>query len=241
MRFLSLPQNEAQWHIWRRQGIGASEAAAILGLSPWVTPLQLWARKTGREPDEADNFAMSRGRRLESVIRQLYEARVGWTAQAICVGHDRLPWMRASLDGLDPWGEIIAEFKAPNHVAHAEALRGEVPVYYQPQVYHQLEVTGAVRCDYVSYTEHSDFTEDERLTIVPVEPNPAWQGVLVSLEQHFWECVEKDRAPDWTLEHVRILVERIATMLPATAIQLQDNPCRSKKKKPSARPSTPRS
>ena len=47
------------WLQVRQQGIGSSDAAAAVGLSPYKSPLQLWAEKTGQarfpEPDPKDD------------------------------------------------------------------------------------------------------------------------------------------------------------------------------------------
>lgn len=53
------------WLRQRRKSIGGSDAAAIVGLSVWASPYSLWAEKTGKLPDKADNEAMRQGRDLE--------------------------------------------------------------------------------------------------------------------------------------------------------------------------------
>lgn len=59
----------SQWEI------GASEAAAPLGLSPYDSPLTWWLKKTGRQPRDPENRAMMWGQRLEPVILDDFEAR----------------------------------------------------------------------------------------------------------------------------------------------------------------------
>ncbi len=64
----------------RRSGIGGSDIAAVLGISPWTTPVQLWLDKTGRAPDlPPDEDAAERmhwGRVLEDVVaRHFAESR----------------------------------------------------------------------------------------------------------------------------------------------------------------------
>lgn len=38
------------WLAVRRTGIGSSDAAAAVGLNPYMSPLELWLDKTGRAP-----------------------------------------------------------------------------------------------------------------------------------------------------------------------------------------------
>lgn len=45
--------------------IGASEVSAILGVNPFQSAFEVWARKTGNADPVADNAAMERGRFLE--------------------------------------------------------------------------------------------------------------------------------------------------------------------------------
>lgn len=52
----------------RRGGVGGSEVAGVLGLTPWDTELHIFNRKTGRTPPKPTTPAMDWGKRLEAVI-----------------------------------------------------------------------------------------------------------------------------------------------------------------------------
>ena len=41
-----------KWLEYRRMGIGGSDVAALLGISKWKSPLELWLEKTGQSEDE---------------------------------------------------------------------------------------------------------------------------------------------------------------------------------------------
>lgn len=207
MKFIDLVQGTAAWLAWRRCGIGGSDAATIVGVSPFedATPRKLWRRRIGLdvEPTE-DSFAMRRGRRLEPIARRLYERRTDNLVSAICCQHDQLDWMRASLDGITLAGDLVVEIKAPNYKAHAQALAGEVPEYYWPQVQHQLAVSGACGADYVSYSEHKLYAgTPQELAIVPVLPDADYIGRLIVAEKEFWRCCTQRIEPPergWTID-----------------------------------------
>lgn len=56
----------------RRRHLGGSDAAAVMGLSPWATPVQLWMEKTGRaperKPDPMRERILARGKKLEPIV-----------------------------------------------------------------------------------------------------------------------------------------------------------------------------
>lgn len=56
------------WLQLRKQDVTASDVAAVFGLHPYRTPLQLWADKTSIGHDTPDNAAMRRGRWLEDAV-----------------------------------------------------------------------------------------------------------------------------------------------------------------------------
>ena len=87
----------------------ASESAAVLGISPWVTPYQLWLLKTGRKT-EATNAAMSHGTALEPAARSAYEFQTGNVMQALVMQEGEYS---ASLDGMTLQGDLIVEIKCP--------------------------------------------------------------------------------------------------------------------------------
>ena len=99
--------NEAEWHKARQQGIGGSEAAAIIGKSPWCSNVELWRRKTGRAqaPDISDSEAVKFGHDAEPIIRDLfalnyadkYEVEYGGAFDM--VAHPEHPFIFATLDG----------------------------------------------------------------------------------------------------------------------------------------------
>ena len=76
----ALQEARERWLLERRSGIGASEAAAVLGLSPWKTPLALYAEKIGAVAAKdlaAESEAVEWGKRLEEPIAQAYAEKTG--------------------------------------------------------------------------------------------------------------------------------------------------------------------
>ena len=65
--------DRAEWLGWRKRNVNASEVAALFGpkVRPGLTPLKLWALKTGKIEDDADNPAMRRGRLFEPVVIEI--------------------------------------------------------------------------------------------------------------------------------------------------------------------------
>jgi len=61
MNIVKLVQGSAEWHEHRRSHRNASETPAVLGVSPWTTPFQLWQIKTGRAPQPEVTAAMAHG------------------------------------------------------------------------------------------------------------------------------------------------------------------------------------
>ena len=190
MRTVRLDQQTPAWLNWRLAGIGASDATILSGCPvPWpdpTTPRDLWLLKTGQATAPESTFAQRRGSRLEGPARDLYQRHTGNAVRPVCVEHDQYPWLRASLDGLDAWGDLVVEIKAPRRESHADALAGHVPDYYVPQVQHQLYVTGSSLLHYWSYSENKAFGPGERTALVEVRPDPDYQRRLLLAEWEFW-------------------------------------------------------
>lgn len=184
-------QGTRQWHLWRQGGIGGSDAPPIMGCG-FVSADELLAEKLGGE-QRPDSFAMRRGRKLEPVARKLLCDRTGLHLVPICVQHNEVEWLRASLDGVDFWGETICEIKCPNVVDHEIALGGVVPRHCWPQVQHQLLVTDAEVCLYASYSTAERFGEQDQLAIVEVESDAEYQAKLIEEERKFWEKLSAAR------------------------------------------------
>ncbi len=137
------------WLEERRKGIGASDVAAILGLSPWNTPYALYAEKVGLVPlDAPGTEAMEFGLRAEPMLRAYFEDRTGLRVigEQTNVVHPDHAWAKATLDGYavehgtdDPELAVaVVEFKST-----ADAEWTEVPAHYACQATWQMFVTGA--------------------------------------------------------------------------------------------------
>jgi putative phage-type endonuclease len=136
--------NRGDWLAWRREGIGGSDAAVILGLDAFRSPVELWLDKLGQLPDEPSE-AMELGKALEPVIAERFEQRTGLevNSQQLCVTHRERPWMRATIDGLALNGEeCLYEAKATSGWAWREGTPDHVMV----QIQHSLEVCDLERC-----------------------------------------------------------------------------------------------
>lgn len=139
----TLSHARSDWLAWRRTGIGASDVAAILGLSRWATPYQVWLSKVVELPeDDAEHLAWGHlledaicdevGRRLHTHVAHRQEQR----------SHRDHPHHLATLDG-------IAK-RVPRTVVECKTTGDrrawdEVPIVYHCQAQWQMHVTGLDR------------------------------------------------------------------------------------------------
>ncbi len=195
-RIERLYQNTPQWHPWRMQGIGASDAPVIMGETPFKTPRTLWSIKTGRMQEEPSGPAARRGHELEHHARRMYERRTGIQMEPLCLVHEELEWMRASLDGLSFDGATLLEIKCPLSLRdRASAQEGRIPSQYYAQLQHQLEVSGAQQAHYWSFHGNDGI-------LIEMRPDKEYARRLVEAEAAFWKLVKEDRWPEVTGEEL---------------------------------------
>ena len=73
----------AAWLAERKTGIGGSDVAAIIGVSPYKTAVDVFLDKTGQTPDWEGNEATYWGNVLEDVVAQEYTKRSGAKVQRL--------------------------------------------------------------------------------------------------------------------------------------------------------------
>lgn len=92
--------NREDWLKLRTKGIGGSDVAAALGLSPWRTPVELWQDKRGEGEPQPTTDSMHFGTILEDIVAKEFQERTGMKVQRVnCTfadGED--DWMRANID-----------------------------------------------------------------------------------------------------------------------------------------------
>ncbi len=185
--------NRQEWLLWRRAGIGSSDAAAIMGVSPWSTPFELFLEKTGRiqgrkrEPWEWK--AMQKGIRMEPEARTSYENWTGAEMPPRCIIHPKYPQLRATLDGINFEVGRALEIKVPGEADHKIALTGKIPQKYLWQCVHILMVAELEYLDYWSYRSGEG-------VMVVLERNLFLERRLLKMELDFWKCVERDTPPE---------------------------------------------
>lgn len=184
-----------EWLNIRGNGIGSSDAAAAVGISPYKSPLELWLEKTGRQepPDLAANDAVFWGATLEHIIASVYAERTGVKVRRLnaVLQHPESPFMLANLDRVvqhptDNNG--ILEVKTAG-LHSAQFWEEGVPDNYQCQVLHQLAVTGKEWCDVAVLIGGQDFR------VYRVVRDNDKIADLIRREAMFWQCVIDDVPP----------------------------------------------
>ena len=186
-RVVCCESDRERWLLERRQYLGASEIAIVLGLSPWSSPLDLWARKRGLVPDLPPTDAQRWGRRLEDVVLAGYAEDTGrecheW--QELLVSQ-RWPWMSCTPDA---WQAVdgerqILELKTSHAGAAHEWRDGDAPAHYLLQVQQQLAVTGYPRGTLACLIggrelRYLDIERDDEIIVRIVEAGEAFMAAV---------------------------------------------------------------
>lgn len=193
MKIIQLDQRTPAWHSWRAGIIGGSDAPAIMGVSPWTTIHKLWELKTGRREPSPDNPAMARGRAMEPEALEAWSAHTGELAIPMCVQHEELEFVGASLDGATFDGGLLVEIKCPGEKDHEFAAETrKVPRKYWPQNQHQMAcVREAEVLHYWSYRPRHATPR----VLIEVRRDQAYIDDMLDKENRFWEAVKGDYPP----------------------------------------------
>lgn len=186
------------WLEVRKNGVGGSDAAAAVGLSPYMSPLELWLIKTGRDanlpkPDPQDTTEpVFWGALLEPIVAASYTKQTGNKVRRVnaVLRHPTIPFLLANIDR-----EVVGcrdvqllECKTAGEFG-ARLWRDGVPEYVQLQVQHQLAVTGKQAADVAV------LLCGQKLEVHRVERDDSLIARLIELEAAFWRLVETDTPP----------------------------------------------
>lgn len=186
-----MEQGSAAWHQARLKRLGGSEIAVAMGISPFMTPYQLWCIKTGKvPPQDISHLAhVQRGVQAEIVARAKFEELMGKAFEPK-VWPIKDGFAGASDDGNNEL-EIL-EIKAMGRDAHQNAHLGEIPEYYQCQIQWNLYVSGCHLCHFISVRPEDDYD----IAHIEVAADPAVQKELVAAGKKFWDLVTSNTAPE---------------------------------------------
>ncbi len=179
----------------RKEGIGGSDAAAILGISKWNTPLDVFLNKTNAEVEEqALTPAQEWGNRLEPVIIQKFQDATGLQCKTSTetFKHKEYPFMLANIDAFIPEENAVLEIKTANAWSAKDwALEGgdNLPDYYLTQCAHYAEVMGVEKVYVGVLIGGSDFR------VYNYNRTPRLQAVIIEKENAFWHNHILKRVP----------------------------------------------
>ena len=194
-----------------RRGIGGSNAAAVMGLSPYMSNVRLWEILTGRATpkDISDLPVVQYGTKAEKYLRGLFtldfpEYEVGYQ-EFNCYYNSRMPYAHASLDGWltekDTGRRGILEIKTTT-ITSAAALSKwdeQVPSYYYAQLLHYFLVTEwdfAVLKAQLKFQFRNDLERIETRHYHFERSECADDSrILEDEERTFWGYVERDECP----------------------------------------------
>lgn len=185
-----------EWKAQRRLGLGGSDAAVVLGLSPYKSRYTLWAEKTGLVPDDvAESEAMEWGVRLEPIVAAKYAAVTSRNILELPPGithHPRIGCMFGTPDRLVNAGNDngigVLEVKTTN-AFKAEEWEEQPPLAYQVQLQHYLAVTGH------KWGSFAVLIGGQKFKWCDVPRNDQFIKTLEADCQEFWKLVETKTPP----------------------------------------------
>lgn len=184
---VNLQQGTTEWHEWRSNGIGASDAPAIMGENPWKSATQLLAEKLGTAPKFGGNAAMERGTALEPEARKRYEEISKISVVPACLQSSKFQWLRASVDGLAAEGSAVVEIKCGESVYKRTASTRQVPSYYVGQLQHILAVTDLPHMDFFCWLPNLPEIQ------LRINRDDQYIARLIIAEQAFWQQLKEKR------------------------------------------------
>ncbi|MGW9058856.1 YqaJ viral recombinase family nuclease [Streptomyces sp. NPDC055733] len=179
------------WHAARAAGIGGSEIAAVLGLSPHESRFSLWHRKKGLIAPVEESEEMYWGKVHEPGICARFAAEHPDLPLTIAptYAHPARPWQIANPDRHA--GPDLLEAKTSRDAeGWGEEGTSQIPVHYRAQCLHYMDVTGARRCWVAVLIAGSEYRE----YVVDYDADEA--RILRDAGARFMDDLARDVRPD---------------------------------------------
>lgn len=193
-----LVQGTAEWHEHRKLYRNASETPAVMGVSPWMSPFQLWELKTDRAQPAEATAPMKRGTELEPKARAAYEVETGAVMQPLVMTAGDYS---ASLDGITLEGDLIVEIKCPYKGQASDLWQsvetGQIPEMYRVQIQHQLFVSGATLA-------HLWIFDGTSGLLLNVDRDEVCQQRIRNAWDAFQSYVDTDTPPPYTEQDTKV-------------------------------------
>lgn len=185
------------WLAARRQGIGASEIAAVLGISPWDSPFSLYWRKKLDDQVEM-NEAMEWGLRHETTIAAKFAENHPdlFLTEGGLYRNAEHNWMLATPDRM----ALRRSDRAPAGLVQIKTAHSwdgwgtpgtdQVPVHYRAQVQQEMAVMGAPRCWIPVLVGGNSYRE------YVVDADPEDVALIVKAGAEFMRRLADDEPPD---------------------------------------------
>lgn len=209
----NLVQGSPEWQAFRLEHRGASEAAAMLGLSAKVSRTELLHMKATGTAQEFSDWVqkniLDHGHHVEALARPLVEDLIGTELYPVTCSDGLLS---ASCDGLTMAEDVAFEHKQWNQALAEAVAAGQLPDEYMPQCQQIMMVTKAGKVIFVV----SDGTPD-RFVWMEVLPDAAWQERI----RAGWAQFEADLANYVPTEYAPKPEAEPIMSLPALVIQIR--------------------
>ena len=181
-----------EWLLKRREGIGGSDAGAVLGMNEYKSKISVWQEKTGRVSiDESDNDYLRIGRDLEDYVASRFEEETGLKTYKCrdMLQSVKHPFMFADVDRLIEGEDSGLEIKTVSPYKSGDWEGGNIPNHYALQCNHYMAVTGLSKW-YICALVYP------HIEIRVIERDDELIDTLITLEKDFWDkYVTADEMP----------------------------------------------
>jgi putative phage-type endonuclease len=213
------PQDHDDWLQWRKKGIGASDAAALIGVSPYENAENVWEKIVhGKTVFETEH--MRRGKEIEKIIFPRIEAMVGHLLEEqVCGRSEDFPILQCTFDGLNEKEKLLVEIKYVSNKSRFDNL-ATVPKHHDVQMQQQMLISKLTKGLYVC-------THDGvAMKAFWVNADPILQGKIINAAQAFWDnhvvtqirpqvlepAEEKDPVIVKRMRRIKTVIDKIAQL-----------------------------
>jgi putative phage-type endonuclease len=218
MKLINVKQGTLEWHHHRASHYNASDAAAMMGVSPYKTRIQLLDEYTAGIAKEMWAVLADKGHKFEDLMRPWAEMMTGVEFKPLVGALDDdqlqefggLP-LSASFDGITLTYTDVYEHKTLNKELVEAMDEHFIPHHYQYQLEQQLLVSGA---DRVFFVASNGDEESARYTVYV--SNPELRAKLIA----GWKQFHIDRQHHVPTVQPAAPVGRAPELLPALRVEL---------------------